>query len=161
MFGLFKQSGKAEAQAETPATPAPIVEPILLKDPPDRRKVSGNRVTCQCDFILPNPDPFMHSKMLVTGTIVLNVRGCCVYPEQIMSVDEILKKIPEDKSLTVSNLAITGDDNQKYSLGDVSLRRMRLLNDEHGQGVILRFVGLSERQLDTLIGITEAYSKPD
>ncbi len=154
MFGIFKQlSGGSEQTAA-----APCDEPIAQQKALDRRKISGERVTCKCEFVLPNPDPFMHSKMFITGTIVLNVRGCCVYPEQVMSVEEIKRKIPGSKALTVSNLVISGTDNQKFSVGNVAMRRVRLLCDEHGQGVILRFVNLTEAQLDTLICITDTYS---
>ncbi|MEE9335726.1 MAG: hypothetical protein V3U65_16670 [Granulosicoccaceae bacterium] len=158
MFGLFKQLSRASEQADDAV---PCVEPIVLQDAPDRRKVSGERVTCKCEFVLPNPDPFMHAKMLVTGVIELNVRGCCVYPDQAMSVEEMKRTVPESKALTVSNFNVRGDDGQKFSLGDVAVRRVRLVCDEQGQGVVLRFANLAERQIDTLIRITDAYSKQD
>ena len=154
MFGLFKQFGGGAAQAEA----VPCAKPIVLQDAPDRRKVSGERVTCKCEFVLPNPDPFMHAKMLITGVIELNVRGCCVYPNQVMSVEEIKRKVPESKALTISKFIVSGDDGQRFSVGDVAVRRVRLVSDEHGQGVIMRFVNLTERQLDTIICITDAYS---
>lgn len=141
------------------ASPEPRIESIVLKEPPDRRKVSGDRVTCKCEFILPNPDPFMHSRMLVTGVMVLNVRGCCVYPDQVMSVEELKRKVPESKALEVSKLVITGSDGQKFPLSSIAVRRVRLLNDEHGQGVILRFSNLTETQLDMLNQITDLYAE--
>jgi len=159
MFGFIRQlRGEEAANDDT----APCVDESAAQAEPkkalDRRKISGERVTCKCEFILPNPDPFMHAKMLITGVIVLNVRGCCVYPEQAMSVEEIKAKVPIDKSLEINNFSITGNDDQKFIMGELSIRRVRLLCDEHGQGVILRFSNLSEKQIDKLNHITTRYS---
>jgi|GEM_PF-3919245 len=163
MFGFMRQL-RAEAPAANDVA-NPCVEendvPAEPKKALDRRKISGARVTCTCEFILPNPDPFMHAKMLISGVIVLNVRGCCVYPEQKMSIEEIKAKVPVDKSLNITNFSVTGEDGQKFIMGELSIRRVRLLCDEHGQGVILRFSNMSEKQIDKLNHISAIYSEDD
>lgn len=150
MFGFSRQ----------PAA-APEPESAEKKAARDRRKVSGERVSCRCEFTLPSPDPFMHCKVQTKGLMILNVRGCCVYPEEVLSVEDTKRTFPESRLLTIKKMVLTGEDEQTFTLENLSIRRVRLASDEHGEGIILRFVNLTDEQLDMLVSISNRYAKDD
>jgi len=150
MFGFSRQSNK-----EVKSTSATDHAAATKRD---RRKISGERVACHCEFTLADPDPFKHCKVHIRGLIILNVRGCGIYPEQALSFDDTKRTFPESRLLTIKELKIKGPDDQPYSLPNLSIRRVRLVNDENGDGIILRFVNLTEQQLDTLVSISQRYS---
>lgn len=127
----------------------------------DRRKVSGERVSVQCTFSLANPDPFKYSRIHTRGLMILNVRGCCVYPKETLSFEDTKKAFPEASVLNVKRMVLTGSDGKAFDIPNLSIRRVRLTKDEHGDGIILRFVNLSDEQLDTLVAITKRYSETD
>ncbi len=149
MFGFSRQPVVKEA------------EPAEDKAFRNRRKVSGERVACRCEFTLPSTDPFIHCKVQTKGLMILNVRGCCVYPEEVLSLEDTKKTFPEARLLTLKKIVLTGEDDQEFVLENLSIRRVRLVTDEHGDGIILRFVNLTEEQLDLLVSLSNRYAMKD
>ena len=164
MFGFSRQS-KERKRSESATKLKPVVISKSLdvnapepKEVRDRRKISGNRVSCISSFALPNADPFMHVNTHVKGLMILNIRGCCVYLKPSLSSHEIKRYFPETRLLTIKKLTLQGPDSVSSDIFNLAIRRVRLHQDEHGAGIILRFVNLSEDQLDTLASVCERYA---
>jgi hypothetical protein len=116
----------------------------------DRRAISGNRVLCACSLDLPKVDPFYAMKTYREGHIILNVRGGSLYiPNQftVVSIKHLFK--PAEAS-TIRNFNLYPESSTEISLGNVDARFLNFTNGKLHVGMVLRFVNLTEKQLDTL-----------
>lgn len=157
MFGLSKKfNSDADDRTSEAIQPIKSIETQTYRD---RRKVSGERVSCQCEFILPSADPFNQHSIKTLGTMVLNVRGCGLYLQQPLEAEDIKRIFPETRLVILKKILLTGSDSQKFSITNLSIRRVRLVTDEMGLGIVMRFVNLNENQLDILCEICDRYAE--
>lgn len=124
---------------------------------PDRRKLGGERVSCACVFTLPNTDPDSEGKGLVSGSMVFNTRGCSLYLEPGLTSDETKNIFPEYRLVVLTDLVFSTVGSSKIGLHKLNVRRIRLISDERGPGIVLRFVNLTEQQLGILTSIIYAH----
>lgn len=151
----FARKSHVDIEENTPHIDEPVIEKAAL----DRRKISGERVSCRCQFTLTNLDPFIHCKKQTSGVMVLNVRGCCVYPKNGLSLGDTKTMFPESQPLNIKKLVLTGEDGHEFTLQNLSIQRVRMLQDDHGDGIILKFINLSEQQLDLLNKVVNRYAE--
>lgn len=122
----------------------------------DRRKISGNRVICMCSVEMPKLDPFNNYSNVQKGPFVFNVRGGSLYTWTHYTDKSIADIFPPDKPAHLRNLQLFPVDQPVISLGDIKARFLRFDGEHNSQGLILRFVHLSEGQLDKLNELTAA-----
>lgn len=152
MFGRAKKKKALEANRPVSSS----IEPeIRLIEPKDRRKIGGQRTVCYCEFSSPNPDPFKSHSLPMQGLMKLNVRGCSVYPKNNISLEymtaETLKEWFIGNRLTIKAMKLMSKDGTHYTISDLGIKGLRFVKDKNGQGIVFKFVNLSERQLDQLL----------
>ena len=121
----------------------------------DRRLVSGARVLCRCRIELPRLDPFSVHRTGGEGYAVLNVRGGCFYLDQPFTEDGARRAFPPDRPLALRALTLCPPEGEPVELGALRVRYLKFVASDRLRGVVLRFVGLSETQLDALNGLSE------
>lgn len=116
----------------------------------NRRLISGSRVLCPCSLDLPKLDPFSAFKASRKGIIAINVRGGSLYLNEQLTEAHARNIFPADTKSTIRNFILYPPDNPEIRLGEIHVRYLRLTDAAKLSGLILRFVGLSENQLDQL-----------
>jgi len=123
----------------------------------NRRLISGQRVVCSCTLELPKTDPFSNYKAVRTGVLVLNVRGGSLYLADQFTETSILKVFPPDQSSIIKNIKLFSENVSPVELGNVSVRYLKMNKRTKMVGVILKFVNLSEKQIDILNSLGEKF----
>lgn len=123
---------------------------------PDRRKISGNRVICMCSVEMPKLNPFSNYNNQQTGPFVFNVRGGSFYSWTHYTDKSIAEIFTPGKPARLRNLQLTPIDQPVISLGDIHARFLRFNGEYNAQGLVLRFVDLTDGQLDQLNELTVA-----
>lgn len=120
----------------------------------DRRKISGRRVICMCSVEMPKLDPFSNYNNLQRGPMVFNVRGGSFYTWTQYTDKSVSDIFQDGKPALLRNMNLFPDNRPMISLGDIKARFLRFNGDTTSQGLVLRFVHLSEGQLDKLNDLT-------
>jgi hypothetical protein len=118
--------------------------------PADKRKFSGNRVLAECEVILPRTDPFAHYENIKKGYMVLNIRGGCMYLPEYFNEENIAKIFPDGHSTTFEKLTLSANDKPTTIIENIKVSLIRLRKEENREGIVFRFVDISEEHLDIL-----------
>lgn len=138
---------------------APLkAEPTLAPVVRDRRMVSGMRVLCRCALELPKLDPFSAYKASRQGYMVLNVRGGSLYLAQPFSESAAKRVFPPGQVLPVKNFTLYPPGGPPIVIGELGARYLKVV-EEPPCALVLRFVGLDEKQLELMNGL-EAVCPP-
>ena len=119
----------------------------------DKRKFSGARVLGECEVVLPVADPFAHYDNVKKGYMVLNVRGGCLYVPEHFNEENIDKIFPDGKSGEFKKLTLWGKSKEELVIENIKIAFLRLRKEKNREGVVFRFVNISEKQLDFLDGL--------
>jgi len=123
----------------------------------NRRLISGQRAVCNCALELPKTDPFSSYKSVRNGVLVMNVRGGCLYLADQFTESSIVKVFPPDQSSIIKNIKLYPSEGSLIDLGHISVRYLNLSKRSKLVGVVLKFVNLSEEQMDTLNDLGEYF----
>ena len=123
----------------------------------NRRLVSGDRVLCKCSMLLPSLNPFAGIKISRSGYMVLNVRGGSLYLAQQLNEQSVASIFPPDKTSLIKQLTLYPDNGSAILLGDMNVRYLKMTDGLKYVGLVLRFVNISEEQLDILIGLPDYF----
>ena len=142
--------------------PAPVSRPSPARNdvagappaPRNRRLVSGERVVVRCSLELPKRDPFSSYRARCEGFIVLNVRGGSLYMAHPLNDDAIREVFPDGKASRIRRLTLFPEGEAPIVVGDLQARHLKTRKGERLTGLVLRFVGLDERQIDVLNGLS-------
>lgn len=116
----------------------------------NRRLVSGKRVLCRCALSFPKTDIFNQMPIRRNGLIVLNTRGGALYMNSQFNEQSIGKIFKPGQSGNLSSFILVAKDNTQHELGTISARFLRFTNGNSARGMVLRFVNLTEEQIDLL-----------
>ncbi|MEH6616424.1 MAG: hypothetical protein V7699_01150 [Porticoccus sp.] len=116
----------------------------------DKRKFSGNRVLAECEVVLPRTDPFSHYDNVKKGYMVLNIRGGCLYLSEHFTEDNIVKIFPNGESTVFEKITLTAGNKPKIIIENIKASLIRLRQEENREGIVFRFVDISEEHLDIL-----------
>lgn len=116
----------------------------------NRRLISGERVLCKCSLDLPKVDPFDAMKVHRNGYMVFNTRGCSLYVTPQFTNESVGKLFKGDTPGTIKNLLLYPESSDTIKLGSVNARFLHFTDGSLLKGMVLRFVNLSEPQLDTI-----------
>jgi hypothetical protein len=119
----------------------------------DKRKFSGNRVLAECEIILKSDNPFAHFGNVKNGYVVLNVRGGCLYFPERFSENEIVKIFQDGKVAVFEKITLSAGNRPKIIIEDVKVAFLRLRKGKNREGIVFRFIDISEQQLDTLYSL--------
>ena len=140
------------AEASRDATRPP---PRVAPEARDRRQVSGARVLCRCSLELPKLDPFSAYRARREGFMVLNVRGGSLYLAHPFTPEGAERVFPPGRAVAVKDFTLWPDGGDPVALGRVGVRYLKTVEGHGLVGLVLRFVGLDERQMDLLNGLRE------
>lgn len=121
----------------------------------DRRQVSGVRVLCRCSLELPKLDPFSAYRARREGFMVLNVRGGSLYLAHPFTEEGARRAFPPERAVTVKHFTLHPEEGGPIELGRVDVRYLKTVRGRELTGLVLRFVGLDERQIDLLNALRE------
>lgn len=105
---------------------------------------------CRCSLDLPKVDPFNAVKVHRTGYVVFNTRGCSLYVTPQFTEKSVGKLFHGDKPGTIKNFMLFPEAADVIKLGNVNARFLHFTKGARLKGMVLRFVNLSEIQLDTI-----------
>ena len=87
--------------------------------------------------------------------MLLNVRGCALYlPNQYTELS-IVKLFASGKPGVITELKLQPENLPEVNLVEVSARFLRFTGNEPEVGMVLRFVNLSESQMDAINNLVE------
>ena len=132
---------------------APAPAPVASAQARDRRQVSGVRVLCRCSLVLPKLDPFSAFRARCEGFFVLNVRGGSLYLAHPFTEESASRAFPPESALPVKEFTLYPPQGEPIRIGTLRVRYLKLSTGERLTGLVLRFVGLDESQLDALNGL--------
>jgi len=116
----------------------------------NNRLISGNRVICQCSLELPKVDAFSNIKTDRQGYLAFNTRGGALYMGQQFTPLTINKIFNGDEPATLKQFVLYPPDAPAVKLGEIDARFLHFTEGKKFIGMVIRFVGLSEIQLDRL-----------
>jgi hypothetical protein len=116
----------------------------------DKRKFSGQRVLARCKITLPIFDPFSNASNLKAGYLVFNMRGGCLYLGEHIHSKNIQKIFPEDDTVTLKELILSSNHTADIAVQNLTIKFLRLKELDDREGIVFRFVDLTERQVDIL-----------
>jgi len=121
----------------------------------NRRQISGHRVIVNCSLELPKIDPFSPMKADRDGFIILNVRGCSLYLGQQFSDISIKTVFPDNKPRLIKRLTLNPTDGNPITIGNIHARFLHFNDVKPLPGMVLRFVDVSEDQMQLLNDIQD------
>jgi len=121
-----------------------------MTDAPNRRLISGSRVYANCHLELPKVDPFKNVKTARDGFIILNVRGCSLYLPQQFTTISIKTLFTENEPQLIKGLTLLPEDGNPIVVGNIYARFLQFNDVKPSPGMILRFVNVSENQMELL-----------
>lgn len=130
---------------------------MTILESQNRRLVSGQRVVCSCTLELPKTNPFSAYKAVREGVIVLNVRGGSLYLADQFTDTSIVKVFPPDHSSTIKNIKLYAATGPVVDLGNVEVRYLKLNRRTRMTGIVVKFVNLSDAQMDKLNALGELF----
>ncbi len=116
----------------------------------NNRLISGNRVICRCSLELPKVDAFSNIKIDRQGYLAFNTRGGALYMGQQFTPLTINKVFNGDEPATLKKFILYPPDAPAIKLGQVDARFLHFTEGQKFIGMVIRFVGLNENQLDNL-----------
>ena len=116
----------------------------------DKRKFSGNRMIGRCVVEIKKDDPFAVWNNIKTGHMVLNIRGGCLYLGEYFDENNIQKLFPDNGNGTFLKLTLSSDKKIDVVLENLKVSFLRLRREENREGIVVRFVDISEEQLKIL-----------
>ena len=116
----------------------------------DKRKFSGNRVIAECTVVLPVVNPFAHQSNVKQGHLVLNIRGGCLYLPERFDDEGIDRIFPDGRATVFKTLTLLPKDKPEIVITDIKVSFVRLRKDQNREGIVFRFVDISEEHLDIL-----------
>lgn len=116
----------------------------------DQRKFSGDRVVARCEVVMESNDPFSLWDNVKTGHMVLNVRGGCLYLDAHVDELTVEKIFPYDGSGKFIKLTLSADNRPDVVLENLQVSYQRLRLEANREGIVFRFVDITEKQLDLL-----------
>jgi len=137
------------------------VMPQLLASPLDRRLISGERMLCRCSFELPNENPFSSYRVKRHGYMIMNVRGGSFYMFQPMSEETARKTFPSGQASMIKRFTLHPADEPVIPIGDIGARFLKIAHGDKLSGMVLRFSGLNEQQLDLLNSLAARFPVVD
>ena len=123
---------------------------------PDKRRFSGARVLARCEVLFRKDDPFATWNPAKTGHVALNVRGGCLYLGEYYDEQNIEKLFPDNGSGTFERLTLSADNWPDIVLENVKVVFLRLRKEDRREGIVFRFVDITEQQLDLLDDLTSS-----
>ena len=123
----------------------------------NRRLISGERVLCRCALELPKHDPFSSYREHREGYIVMNVRGGSLYLTRPLGDGDIERTFPRGKASTIKRFTLHPETGEPIVVGDVQARFLKTRHGLRLSGLVLRFVGLDERQMNLLNALPEHF----
>lgn len=116
----------------------------------NNRLISGNRVICRCTLELPKVDAFSNFQTDRQGYLSFNTRGGALYMGQQFTPLSINKVFNGDEASTLKNVVLYPPELPEVRLGQLNARFLHFTQGQKFIGLVIRFVGLSEMQLDCL-----------
>ncbi|OMH39388.1 hypothetical protein [Motiliproteus sp. MSK22-1] len=116
----------------------------------DKRKFSGNRVIAECIVVLPLTNPFAHQSNIKKGYLVLNIRGGSLYLPERFQDNRIERIFPDGKTTVFKKLTLLPQDKPEIVITDIKVSFVRLRKEKSREGIVFRFVDISEEHLDIL-----------
>jgi len=108
-----------------------------------------------CSLELPKIDPFSAIKADRDGFIILNVRGCSLYLGQQFTVASIKTIFPDDKPRLLKRLTLMPADGNPIVIGNIHARFLQFNDVKPLPGMVLRFVDVTEDQMQLLNDIQD------
>lgn len=155
MHMAFFSRKPAAVPARKPAIVAPAPPVAVAKR--NRRQVSGDRVLCRCSLELPKHDPFSNYRASCEGFIVLNVRGGSLYLAHQFNEDSVRQAFPPDKASLIKDFKLYQKEGTPIPIGDLHVRFLKFKQGLELTGLVLRFVNLTDAQMDLLNGLTSHF----
>ena len=125
----------------------------------DQRKFSGDRVVARCEVVFERNDPFSIWDNVKTGHIVLNIRGGCLYLGHYIDEQTVEKIFPDNGSGKFIKLTLSADNRPDVVLENLKVSYQRLRLEANREGIVFRFVDITEKQLDLLGSLGERLPK--
>lgn len=116
----------------------------------DKRKFSGQRVLARCKITLPIFDPFSNASNLKAGYLVFNMRGGCLYLGEHIHSKNIKKIFPDDYTVALKELHLSSNHTADIAVQNLTIKFLRLKELDDREGIVFRFVDLTEQQVDIL-----------
>ena len=148
---LRETAPRPSARADAPPAAASAAKAV------DRRLISGQRVLARCSLELPNHNPFSSYRARRQGLMVMNVRGGSLYLPHQFSEQGARQAFPPGQSSTIRAFTLYPDEGRPIAVGDVTVRYLKLRHGQRLDGLVLRFVGLDEGQLELLNRLPERF----
>ena len=143
-------------RAVAPAAGAPPAVAAAAAAPRDRRLVSGPRVLCRCSLELPKLDAFSTYRAAREGFMVLNVRGGSLYLAHQFTEEGARRAFPDGSALALKRFTLyPPDGGEPVVIGTLGVRFLKLVRGRRLDGLVLRFTGLDDRQIDLLGGLAQ------
>jgi len=89
--------------------------------------------------------------------MVLNVRGGNLYLPEQFSLEKAKSIFPEGEKNQIRFFTLYGENDVKIVIGDVQVRFLKLTEGDKISGLVLRFIHLSDHQLDLLNSLGEFF----
>ena len=117
----------------------------------DRRKFGGTRVVARCEVILESQDLFSCYENNRAGYMSLNVRGGIFYLNDVITKNNLEKMFPDGNAAVFKELKLISDSGKKIIIKKIKVMFVKKKEGAERQGLVFRFVDLSEEHLDLLL----------
>lgn len=121
----------------------------------DRRKFGGSRVVARCEVVLKSPDLFSCYENNRAGYMALNIRGGIFYLNQVITENNFEKMFPDGKTAVFKELRLFSDAGKNILIRNIKVMFLKKKEGGNRQGIVFRFVDISEEHLDILIKLNE------
>ncbi len=121
----------------------------------DRRKFGGDRVIARCEVVLKSPDIFSCYENNRAGYMALNIRGGIFYLNQIITENNFEKMFPDGKTAVFKELRLFSESGKNILIRNIKVMFLKKKEGGNRQGIVFRFVDISEEHLDILINLSE------
>ena len=120
----------------------------------DRRKFGGDRVIARCEVVLKSPDIFSCYENNRAGYMALNIRGGIFYLNQIITENNFEKMFPDGKTVVFKELRFFSESGKNILIKNIKVMFLKKKEGGNRQGIVFRFVDISEEHLDILINLS-------
>jgi len=120
----------------------------------DRRKFGGDRVIARCEVVLKSPDIFSCYENNRAGYMALNIRGGIFYLNQIITENNFEKMFPDGKTAVFKELRLFSESGKNILIKNIKVMFLKKKEGGNRQGIVFRFVDISEEHLDILINLS-------
>jgi hypothetical protein len=121
----------------------------------DRRKFGGTRVAARCEVILESQDIFSCYENNRAGYMSLNVRGGIFYLNDVITNNNFEKMFPDGNTAVFKELKLISDSGKKVLIKNIKVMFIKKKEGADRQGIVFRFVDLSEEHLDILLKLSD------